>query len=59
VYSITGETAIFTAPKGHLVAKNAFALSFRPTRKDQQEGGQYANASCYDQHKTTWDSFKK
>ncbi len=33
--------------KRHLVAKNEFAFSFRPTRKDQQVGGEYANDSCW------------
>ncbi len=33
-----------------LVAKNEFAFSFRPMRKDQQVGGQYANVSCWRQH---------
>ncbi len=28
----------FNSPKGHLLAKNEFAFSFRPTRKDQQVG---------------------
>ncbi len=46
VQQLTEETAIFTAPKGHLVTKNEFAFSFRPMRKDQQVGGQYANVSC-------------
>ncbi len=43
VYSVTVETA----PKAHLVAKNEFAFSFRPMRKDQQVGGEYANDSCW------------
>ncbi len=43
--------------KRHLVAKNEFAFSFRPTLKDQQVGGQYANVSCWRQHETAWDSF--
>ncbi len=30
------ETAILPLQKRHLVAKNEFAFSFRPTRKDQQ-----------------------
>ncbi len=33
------ETAILPLQKRHLVAKNEFAFSFRPTRKDQQVGG--------------------
>ncbi len=32
-------TAILTLQKQHLVAKNEFAFSFRPMRKDQQVGG--------------------
>ncbi len=32
VYSVTGETAIFNTPKGHLVAKNELAFSFRATQ---------------------------
>ncbi len=43
VYSVTRETAL---QNRHLVAKNEFAFSFRPKRKDQQVGGQYANVSC-------------
>ncbi len=37
---------LFYLQKRHLVAKKEFAFSFRPTRKDQQVGGQYANVSC-------------
>ncbi len=33
VYSVTGETAILPLQKRHLVAKNEFAFSFRPTWK--------------------------
>ncbi len=57
VYSVAGETAILQLQKRHLVAKNEFAFSFRPTSKDQQVGGQYANVSCWSQHETAWDSF--
>ncbi len=32
--------------KWHLMAKNEFAFSFRPTQKDRHVGGQYANVSC-------------
>ncbi len=39
VYSVTGETAIFNPPKVHLVAKNEFAFSFRPTRKSSFQAG--------------------
>ncbi len=39
VYSVTGETAILKLQKRHLVAKNEFAFSFRPKRKDQQVAG--------------------
>ncbi len=39
VYSVTGETAIFTAPVGHLVAKNELAFSFRPTEKTNKWAG--------------------
>ncbi len=35
-----------TVLPGHLVAKNEFAFSFRPTQKDQQVVGQYVNVSC-------------
>ncbi len=48
VYSVTGKTAILTpkaAPSGTFFLYIIF--SFRPTRKDQQEGGQYANVSCW------------
>ncbi len=38
MYSVTGKL-LFYAPKRHLVAKNEFTFSFRPTRKDQQVGG--------------------
>ncbi len=54
-----GETAIFTASKAHLVAKNEFAFSFRPTCKSsfprrarvQQVG---SNMLMF---QTAWDSF--
>ncbi len=49
--------ALCTALPRHLVSKKKFAVSFRPTRKDQQVGGQYANVSCWRQHETAWDSF--
>ncbi len=37
----------FPLQKQHLVAKNEFAFSFRPTRKDQQVGG---NMLMFDVH---------
>ncbi len=49
VYSVTAETAIFKLQKRHLVAKNELAFSFRPMRKEQQVGGEYANDSCWRQ----------
>ncbi len=55
---LPGETTILLLQKPHLVAMNVFSFSFRPMRKDQQVGGQYANVSCWCQHKTAWDSFK-
>ncbi len=50
-------SAFLPLQKQHLVAKNEFTFSFRPTRKDQQVGGQYANVSYWCQHETAWDSF--
>ncbi len=63
VYSVTGETAIFTQ-KQHLVAKNEFVFSFRQCENQvsqfcQQVGWQYAKVSCWHQDETAWDSFKK
>ncbi len=49
--------ALCTALPRHLVSKKKFVVSFRPTRKDQQVGGQYANVSCWRQHETAWDLF--
>ncbi len=46
--------ALCTALPRHLVSKKKFAVSFRPTRKDQQVGGQHANVSCWRQHETAW-----
>ncbi len=43
----------------HLMAKNEFAFSFRPTRTDQQVGRQYATVSCWLQHETAWDLLEK
>ncbi len=51
--------ALCTALPRHLVSKKKFVVSFRPTRKDQQVGGQYANVSCWRQHETAWDLFLK
>ncbi len=46
MFSVSRETAFFLLlQKQHLVAKNEFEFSFRPMRKDQQVGGQYANVS--------------
>ncbi len=48
----------FTAAKAApWMAKNKLTFSFRPTREDQQVGGQYANVSSWPQHETAWDSF--
>ncbi len=52
-----GKIDILPLQKRHLVAKNEFSFSFRPTLKDQQVGGQYANVSFWRQHETAWDSF--
>ncbi len=43
---LPGKQLFLPLQKQHLVTKNEFAFSFRPTRKDQQVGGQYANVSC-------------
>ncbi len=68
VQPLLGEKLFLTLQKRHLVAKNEFAFSFRPTRTlthdeiflglhMQQLGRQYANISCWRQHETAWDSF--
>ncbi len=39
--ALQGKPLFLPLQKRHLVAKNEFAFSFRPMRKDQQVGGQY------------------
>ncbi len=63
VQPLPGKRLFLTLQKRHLVAKNEFAFSFRPTQKSNfprlnaTSGGQYANVSCWRQHKTARDSF--
>ncbi len=48
---------LFLASKAAPSGKEWICIFIQTNWKDQQVGGQYANASCWHQHETAWDSF--